>query len=154
MVFTPIEFSTSSSRLTSSIRATLRSVVRPLFSRLAHSSATPAFLLDFTSIDPDSLASTDDTEVDRTATERDNFGVECLADPGEHLESEVLMTLFDPVHRTLAGAQHVGELGLRPAAVLAGVPDEIADPAQVVISHAPDLISHVRYRFTDPPVPA
>jgi hypothetical protein len=92
--------------------------------------------------------------VDRTATERDNLGVECFADPGEHLESEVLMTLFDPVHRTLAGAEYIRELGLRPAAVLAGVPDEVTDPAEVVISHAPDLISHVRYRYADPPVPA
>lgn len=149
-----MEFSTSSSRLTSSIRATLRSVVRPLFSSEAHSSATPAFLLDFTSIDPDSRMSAYDTEVDRAATERDNLGVECFADPGEHLESEVLMTFFDPVHRALTGAEHIGELGLRPATVLTGVPDEIADPAQVVVSHAPHVISHVRYRFIDPPLTA
>src|SRR5690625_6711759 len=48
----PLEVSTSSSRLTSSMRATLRSTVVPVFSREAHSRATPAFLLDFTSMEP------------------------------------------------------------------------------------------------------
>ena len=52
---TPMLSSTSSSRLTSSIRATRRSVVRPRLSRVAHSSATPAFFEDFTSIDPRSV---------------------------------------------------------------------------------------------------
>ncbi len=52
---TPIEVSTSMIRLTSSMRARLRSVVRPLFNRLAHSRATAAFLLVLTGIDPDSL---------------------------------------------------------------------------------------------------
>ena len=47
--------STSSSRLTSSIRATLRSVVRPRLSSDAQSSATPAFLEVLTSIVPDSV---------------------------------------------------------------------------------------------------
>ena len=37
------------------MRATLRSVVRPLLSREAHSSATPAFLEVLTSIEPDSV---------------------------------------------------------------------------------------------------
>ena len=41
--------------MTSSIRATLRSVVRPRLSSDAQSSATPAFFEDFTSIDPDSV---------------------------------------------------------------------------------------------------
>ncbi len=44
---------TSRIRLTSSILATLRSVVRPELSSDAHSSATPAFLLDFTLMLPD-----------------------------------------------------------------------------------------------------
>ena len=52
-VCTPMLLSTSSSRLTSSMRATLRSVVRPRLSRVAQSSATPAFLEVFTSIEPD-----------------------------------------------------------------------------------------------------
>ena len=55
VVSTPREFSTSRSRLTSSMRATRRSVVRPLFSREAHSRATPAFLEVLTSIEPDSV---------------------------------------------------------------------------------------------------
>ena len=54
-VCTPRLLSTSSSRLTSSIRATLRSVVRPLLSSEAQSSATPAFLEVFTSMLPESV---------------------------------------------------------------------------------------------------
>ena len=53
-VFTPILLSTSIIRLTSSIRATRRSVVVPLFSKLAHSKATAAFLLVLTVISPES----------------------------------------------------------------------------------------------------
>ena len=41
--------------MTSSIRATLRSVVRPRLSSEAHSSATPAFLEVLTSMVPDSV---------------------------------------------------------------------------------------------------
>ncbi len=41
--------------MTSSIRATLRSVVRPRLSSDAHSSATPAFFEDLTSMLPDSV---------------------------------------------------------------------------------------------------
>ena len=52
---TPIEVSTSMIRLTSSMRARLRSVVRPLLSRLAHRRATAAFLLVLTGIEPDSF---------------------------------------------------------------------------------------------------
>ena len=47
--------STSSSRLTSSMRATRRSVVRPRLRRVAQSSATPAFLEVFTSMEPRSV---------------------------------------------------------------------------------------------------
>ena len=53
--FTPMLSRTSSRRLTSSIRATRRSVVRPRLSSEAHSSATPAFLDVFTSIEPCSV---------------------------------------------------------------------------------------------------
>jgi hypothetical protein len=52
---TPIEVSTSMIRLTSSIRARLRSVVRPRLSRVAHSRATAAFLEVLTSMAPESL---------------------------------------------------------------------------------------------------
>ena len=51
---TPMLVSTSSSRLTSSMRATLRSVVRPRLSSEAQSSATPAFFDDLTSMLPES----------------------------------------------------------------------------------------------------
>ena len=50
--FTPMLSSTSIIRFTSSIRATRRRVVLPLFSRAAHSRPTAAFLLVFTSISP------------------------------------------------------------------------------------------------------
>ena len=52
-VWTPKLLSTSSRRLTSSMRATLRSVVFPRLSRDAQSSATPAFFDVLTSISPD-----------------------------------------------------------------------------------------------------
>ena len=52
-VRTPIEASTSRIRLTSSMRARLRSVVRPRLSRDAQSSATAAFFDVLTSIEPD-----------------------------------------------------------------------------------------------------
>ncbi len=54
-VCTPRLPSTSSRRLTSSMRATFRSVVRPRLSSEAHSSATPAFLEVFTSMLPVSV---------------------------------------------------------------------------------------------------
>ncbi len=140
---TPMLASTSRMRLTSSIRATLRSVVRPLLSSDAHSSATPAFLLDFTSIEPDEHRAADDPQVHRAGhAERDDLGVERLADPGEHLQAEVLLAALDPVDRALAGAEHVGQLGLGVAAVLASVADELADPAEVVLSHQ-FTVSHI-----------
>ena len=52
-VWTPRLPSTSSRRLTSSMRATLRSVVLPRFSSEAQSRATPAFFDVFTSISPE-----------------------------------------------------------------------------------------------------
>ena len=54
-VLTPMLFSTSMIRLTSSILARPRRVVRPWLSSEAHSRATAAFLLVLTSIAPDSL---------------------------------------------------------------------------------------------------
>ena len=50
---TPMLCKTSSSRLTSSMCAIPRSTVRPLFNRLAQSSATAAFLDERVSIEPD-----------------------------------------------------------------------------------------------------
>ena len=52
---TPIDSSTSRIRFTSSMRATLRSTVVPSLSSAAHRRATPAFLLDFTSMLPDNV---------------------------------------------------------------------------------------------------
>ena len=54
-VRTPMLSSTSSSRWTSSILATRRSVVRPRLRSAAHSRATPAFLEVFTSMLPESV---------------------------------------------------------------------------------------------------
>ena len=85
-----------------------------------------------------------DPQVRRAGAERDDLGVEGLADAGEHLQGEVLVAALDAVDRALAGGQHVGELLLGPAAVLAGVADQVADAGQVVLSHAGDRISHMR----------
>ena len=135
-VWTPRLSSTSSSRLTSSIRATLRSVVRPWLSSEAQSSATPAFFDDFTSMLPLSVVGPVTRRWVGPGAEGDDLGVEGLADAGHHLEGDVLVAALDAVHRALAGVEHVGELLLGPPAVLAGVADELADAGQVVLSHA------------------
>ena len=136
---TPIEVSTSMIRLTSSMRARLRSVVRPLLSRLAHSRATAAFLLVLTGIDAGQLAPADDPQVLRAAVaQRDELAVELLADPGEHLEREVLLALLDAGDGALAGAEQVGQLALGQALVASGVPDQRADPGQVGVGRGGD----------------
>ena len=56
------------------------------------------------------------------------------------------MAALDAVDGALAGAEHLGELLLRPAAVLAGVADQVADAAQVVLSHAAGL--YLRYEIS------
>jgi hypothetical protein len=86
----------------------------------------------FTSMLPDSVVG----PVGRARAELDDGVVQGLADPGDHLEGQVLVAALDPVDRALAGVQHVGELLLRPAAVLARVADQGADAAQVVVVHA------------------
>ena len=45
-----------------------------------------------------------DPQVGRAGAEGDDLGVEGRADPGEHLQREVLVALLDPVDRALAGA--------------------------------------------------
>ena len=145
-VCTPRLSSTSSSRLTSSMRATLRSVVRPRLSSEAQSSATPAFLEVLTSMLPDERGRAGDPQVRRAGAEGDDLGVERGADAGEHLQGEVLVALLDPVDRALAGGQQLGQLVLGEPAVLAGVADEVADPALVALSHARHGISDMRYR--------
>ena len=137
--------STSRIRLTSSIRATPRRVVLPSLSRQAHSSATAAFLLDFTSIGTGQLLTADDPQVRRPdVAELHQAGVEGGADPGQDLQRDVLLALLDPGDRALAGAEGLGQLGLRPAPVLAGIPDQGADLHQVLVAHGHEDISHVR----------
>ena len=141
-VWTPRLPSTSSRRLTSSIRATLRSVVRPRFSSEAHSSATPAFLEVLTSISPESVVGPGDPQVRRAGAQGDDLGVEGGADPGDHLQGEVLVTLLDPVDGALAGAEAVGQLLLGEPAMRASVPDELPDAALEVLGHV-FTVSHL-----------
>ena len=132
---TPMDSSTSSSRLTSSMRATLRSTVVPALSRDAHSRATPAFLLDFTSMAPDSVVPPLTRRwLGPDAPTLTSSESSALADAREHLEGQVLLALLDAVDGTLARLELGGELGLGEAAVLACVADERADPGQVVVA--------------------
>ena len=135
--------STSRMRLTSSIRATLRSVVRPLLSSDGAQQRDAGVLARLDLDRARQHRAADDPQVHRAGhAERDDLGVERLADPGQHLQAEVLLAALDPVDRALAGAEHVGELGLGVAAVLASVADELADPVQVVVSHR-ITVSHI-----------
>ena len=60
-----MERSTSRIRSTSTMRATLRSVVRPRLSSAAHSRATAAFFDDFTATLPLQQAAAGDAQVGR-----------------------------------------------------------------------------------------
>ena len=143
-VCTPRLSSTSSSRLTSSMRATLRSVVGPRLSSEAHSSATPAFLEVLTSIEPDSVvgpvtrrwvgpAPRATISESRAAPMRASISRERFWWP-----FSIRLTALWLVSSTL------GELLLGQPAVLAGVADEVADAAHVVLSHAGHGISDMR----------
>ena len=134
--------STSSSRLTSSMRATLRSMVRPRLSSEAHSSATPAFFDVLTSIDPDSVVapmtrrwvgpapsetiSESSASPMRASMSRDRFWCPC---------SMRLIALWLVL-------ELLGELLLGQPAVLARVPDEAADPALVALTHG-STVTHM-----------
>ena len=83
-----------------------------------------------------------DPQVRGPGAERDDLGVQRLADAGEHLQREVLVTALDAVDRALAGREDVGELLLGPAPVLARVADQLPDAGEVVVSH-PRTISHI-----------
>ena len=85
-----------------------------------------------------------DAQVGRAGAEGDDLGVEGGADPGQHLEGEVLVALLDPVDGALAGGEQLGELLLGQAAVLARVADDVPDPALVVSRHAIHGISDMR----------
>ena len=148
---TPIERSTSRMRSTSTIRATLRSVVRPRLSSAAHSRATAAFFDDFTATLPRSGVAAGHPQVGRAGrAEADQLALQGGGQPAEQLEGQVLAALLDAGDRALAGAEAVGELLLGEAAVAAGVADEGADPrhrgvgGRVGERHAGHVISHVR----------
>jgi hypothetical protein len=49
------------------------------------------------------------------------------------------VTLLDPVDGALAGREQLGQLVLGQSAVLAGVADEVPDPALVSLSNAATL---------------
>jgi hypothetical protein len=120
-------------RLTSSMRARLRSVVRPLLSSAAHRRATAAFLLVLTSIEPESLAAADDPQVLGAAcrgrrTRCPGFSpIRARASP----RTEVLLALLDAGHRALARAEQIGQLALGQALVAACVADEGADAVEI-----------------------
>ena len=67
-----------------------------------------------------------------------------LAQHAEATDLGMVVAAFDAVDRTLAGAQQLGELVLGETTVLAGVADEIADPAFVSLSHGGHGISDMR----------
>ena len=63
----------------------------------------------------------------RAGTQGDDLGVECCADPGEHLQGEVLVALLDPVDRALARRQPLREL-------LRALPDDEATAIAVALA--------------------
>jgi hypothetical protein len=82
--------------------------------------------------------------VGRAGAQRHDLGVQRRADPGDHLQREVLVAALDPVDRALAGAERDGELLLGESSVLPGVADQVADTALVVIRHEAHGISDMR----------
>ena len=85
-----------------------------------------------------------DTQVRRTGAEGDDLGLQSAADPRDHLQREVLLALLDAVDGALRRGQALRELRLGQPTVLAGVADQVADTALVVIRHAEDDNSHMR----------
>ena len=140
---TPMLVSTSTIRLTSSIRASLRSVVVPRLIRLAHNSATPAFLLLLTSTAP--------ARVRPPSTRRwvicgpahlDDAVPDDRLQALDHLQAQVLLALFHPGDGALAGAQLGGELPLGPALGAARLAEQDAYVFSSRLSHAPENITH------------
>ncbi len=87
----------------------------------------------------------DDAEVHGSRVpERDDFTVQGLANPRDHLKADVLVTAFDAVDRALARAERLRELRLGPAPMLPRVADEPADAYEVVVCHEQDGISDMR----------
>ncbi|MGX1090586.1 hypothetical protein RKD47_001267 [Streptomyces albogriseolus] len=94
----------------------------------------------------------DHTQMHRTGVaEGDDLTVQRLADTGDHLKADVLVAALDPVDGALAGAERLRELGLRPAAVLPGVTDELADAYEVVVCHEVEAISDMRWHLLGGP---
>jgi hypothetical protein len=72
-------------------------------------------------------------------SQRDELGVQTLADASEHLKAEILLALLNACDRALARPQGVGKIVLCQALVTSGIPDQGANAAQVVLSHAPTI---------------
>src|SRR5699024_11946106 len=87
------------------------------------------------------------TQVARTSgAEADELGIQGGADLRDGLESQVLLSLLDAVHRALTGVQLCGQLSLGETGMLAGVTDQGADTRQVVLvlGHGCEPISQMR----------
>jgi hypothetical protein len=83
-----------------------------------------------------------DAQVRGSLADADQRSLQRLADAREHVEGEVLVPALDAVHRALAGAEHLGQLLLRPSTMLAGVADQVADSSQIALSHRA-TVSHI-----------
>jgi hypothetical protein len=77
----------------------------------------------------------------------DDFAVQRFTDSSDHLKADVLVAALDAIHGALTGAECLGKLGLRPAPVLTGVTDELADAYEVVVFHGVEAISDMRWRL-------
>jgi len=75
----------------------------------------------------------------------DELGVQTRADASQHLETEVLLALLDACHGALTGAQRLRKVALRQALMTSRIPNQGADPGRIVISHACNHRSKLRY---------
>ena len=149
-VRTPIEASTSRMRLTSSMRARLRRVVRPRLSSAAQSRATAAFLEVLTSIEPVSFwPPTMRRCCGPEWPSETNSESRRVADPGEHLEAEVLLALLDAGDGALGVPSELGEVRLGHPLVASRVADESADPGQVGLRSRDEANSYMSYGKSD-----
>ena len=141
-VSTPMLPSTSRSRLTSSIRATLRSVVRPLFSREAHNRATPAFFDVFTAMVPDSVVG---PVTRRWAGPAPRETISESRDAPMRASISSVRFWWPFSMRLIADwlvLSWSAELLLGEPAVLACVTDQVADAAEVFVGH-PTTVSQI-----------
>jgi hypothetical protein len=131
---TPIEVSTSMIRLTSSMRARLRRVVRPLLSSAGAQQGDGGVLARLDRDRAGELLAADDRagaaagRCARARRTRCRASRRCArASPGLRF----WLALFDAGDCALARAEQVGELALGQALVAASVPDEGADAGEV-----------------------